>query len=67
MKLILIFGTRPEAIKLFPVYQELIKNRQLMVKICLTSQQRELQDQIFDIFEVEADYDLNLMVQNQTI
>ena len=67
MKIILIFGTRPEAIKLFPVYQELIKNRQLIVKICLTSQQRELQDQVFDIFEVEADYDLNLMVQNQTL
>jgi len=67
MKIFLIFGTRPEAIKLFPVYQALIKNTQITVKICLTSQQRQLQDQIFDIFEVKADYDLNLMLPNQSL
>ena len=67
MKIILIFGTRPEAIKLFPVYQALIKNTQITVKICLTSQQRQLQDQMFDIFELEPDYDLNLMVPDQTL
>ena len=67
MKIILIFGTRPEAIKLFPVYRQLLKCRQICVKICLTSQQRQLQDQIFDIFKVKADYDLDLMVPNQTL
>lgn len=66
MKILLCFGTRPEAIKMAPVFHELKKNA-FDVKICVTAQHREMLDQVLDFFEMKPDYDLNLMRTNQTL
>jgi UDP-N-acetylglucosamine 2-epimerase (non-hydrolysing) len=66
MKILLCFGTRPEAIKMAPVYHEIKKNN-FDVKICVTAQHREMLDQVLDFFEISPDYDLNLMQPNQTL
>jgi len=63
-----IFGTRPEAIKMAPVIAELQKYpSELQTIITLTAQHREMLDQVLDIFEIEADYDLNCMIENQSL
>jgi UDP-N-acetylglucosamine 2-epimerase (non-hydrolysing) len=66
MKILICFGTRPEAIKMAPLYHEIKKNK-LDVKICVTAQHREMLDQVLDFFEIVPDYDLNLMKPNQTL
>jgi UDP-N-acetylglucosamine 2-epimerase (non-hydrolysing) len=66
MKILLCFGTRPEAIKMAPLYQELKKNN-FEVKVCVTAQHREMLDQVLDFFEITPDYDLDLMQPNQTL
>ena len=66
-KILLIFGTRPEAIKMAPVAMSLMQEELFDVKICITGQHREMLDQVLDIFEITPDYDLNLMVPNQTL
>ncbi|PCJ16965.1 MAG: UDP-N-acetylglucosamine 2-epimerase (non-hydrolyzing) [Candidatus Cloacimonadota bacterium] len=66
-KILLVFGTRPEAIKMFPVYQSLKKNSQFDVKICITGQHKEMLDQVMDLFEMKADYNLSVMAPNQTL
>ena len=66
MKILICFGTRPEAIKMAPLYHEIKKNK-LDVKICVTAQHREMLDQVLDFFEIVPDYDLNLMQHNQTL
>lgn len=66
MKIILCFGTRPEAIKMAPIYFEL-KKHHFNVKICVTGQHREMLDQVIDFFEIIPDYDLNVMRKNQTL
>ena len=66
MKILLCFGTRPEAIKMAPLYHELQKNN-FQVKVCVTAQHREMLDQVLDFFEIVPDYDLNLMQPNQTL
>lgn len=67
-KLLFVFGTRPEAIKMAPL---IIKGKQLTgnfdIKICITGQHRTMLDQVMDFFELKADYDLNLMKPNQTL
>ncbi|MGR5120701.1 non-hydrolyzing UDP-N-acetylglucosamine 2-epimerase [Vibrio astriarenae] len=60
-KILLVFGTRPEAIKMAPLFIELSKNRQFDVKCCVTGQHREMLDQVLDIFGITPDYDLNIM------
>ena len=67
MKILLCFGTRPEAIKLAPLYHELKKNSYFEVKVCVTAQHREMLDQVLDFFEIKPDFDLNLMIENQTL
>jgi UDP-N-acetylglucosamine 2-epimerase (non-hydrolysing) len=69
MKTILfIFGTRPEAIKMAPLIKELQKFPELFdVKVCLTGQHRQMLDQINNFFGITGDYDLNLMLPNQTL
>ncbi|MFZ1289761.1 MAG: UDP-N-acetylglucosamine 2-epimerase (non-hydrolyzing) [Melioribacteraceae bacterium] len=67
MKISIIFGTRPEAIKLIPVILELKKNPSFEINICVTAQHREMLDQVLDIFAVKPDTDLNLMKPNQTL
>jgi UDP-N-acetylglucosamine 2-epimerase (non-hydrolysing) len=69
MKTILfIYGTRPEAIKMAPLIKEAQKYPDLFkVKICLTGQHRQMLDQINTFFDIQGDYDLNLMSHNQTL
>jgi UDP-N-acetylglucosamine 2-epimerase (non-hydrolysing) len=69
MKTILfIYGTRPEAIKMAPLIKEFKKhNDKFVVKICLTGQHRQMLDQINTFFGLSGDYDLNLMLPNQTL
>ncbi len=67
-KISVIFGTRPEAIKLAPVILELKKYPESFdCKVCVTAQHRQMLDQVLEIFEIEPDVDLNLMVKDQTL
>lgn len=66
MKILLCFGTRPEAIKMAPLYHEFKKNN-FDVKVCVTAQHREMLDQVLDFFEIVPDYDLDLMKPDQTL
>jgi len=66
-KLLFIFGTRPEAIKIIPVYKKFKDSNLFDVKICITAQHREMLDDVMDFFEIKADYDLNLMQKNQSL
>ena len=66
MKILLCFGTRPEAIKMAPVIHELQK-RNISYKICITAQHREMLDGVLEFFEINADYDLNLMTKDQNL
>ncbi|MFQ6099695.1 MAG: non-hydrolyzing UDP-N-acetylglucosamine 2-epimerase [Anaerolineae bacterium] len=67
-KVLLVFGTRPEAIKMAPVVRELSRYpTEFKVKICLTAQHREMLDQVLTLFDIEADYDLNIMRDRQTL
>ena len=66
MKVALIFGTRPEAIKMAPIYHEL-KNNKIEVKVILTGQHKEMLYQVLDLFKIEPDYDLKIMKQGQEL
>lgn len=68
LKILLAFGTRPEAIKMAPLAIQLNKlTYQFETKICLTAQHREMLDQVMDFFGITADYDLNLMQPGQNL
>lgn len=67
MKILLCFGTRPEAIKMAPLYHELKKHDAFEVIVCVTAQHREMLDQVLDFFEIIPDYDLDVMQPNQTL
>ncbi|WP_220737238.1 non-hydrolyzing UDP-N-acetylglucosamine 2-epimerase [Shewanella sp. c952] len=67
MKILFIFGTRPEAIKMCPLVLEFTKSPCFEVKVCITAQHREMLDQVLDIYNIKPDYDLNLMRSNQTL
>ncbi|MFL2589203.1 MAG: non-hydrolyzing UDP-N-acetylglucosamine 2-epimerase [Parvicellaceae bacterium] len=64
-KILVVFGTRPEAIKMAPVVRELAKS--LDVRVCVTAQHRELLDQVLDLFEIVPDYDLDIMRPKQDL
>ncbi|MBN2513666.1 MAG: UDP-N-acetylglucosamine 2-epimerase (non-hydrolyzing) [Sedimentisphaerales bacterium] len=66
-RVLFIFGTRPEAIKLCPVIKCMEQHAAFEVKVCVTAQHRQMLDQVLEIFNVEPDYDLNLMKPNQTL
>ena len=66
-KILLIFGTRPEAIKMAPLVLELNKRPELDVKVCVTAQHREMLDQVLDLFDLTPDYDLDLMQPGQDL
>ena len=66
-KIAVIFGTRPEAIKLAPVILALKKARDIRCHVCVTAQHRQMLDQVLDIFGITPDVDLNLMKRNQTL
>lgn len=67
MKIMTIFGTRPEAIKMAPVIKELKKHPDIETRVCITAQHREMLDQVMNLFHLQADYDLNIMAQGQTL
>jgi len=68
MRILSIFGTRPEAIKMAPVVKELEKHSNLIESIvCVTAQHREMLDQVLSLFEIEPQIDLDLMETNQTL
>ncbi|APC42526.1 UDP-N-acetylglucosamine 2-epimerase (non-hydrolyzing) [Clostridium estertheticum] len=62
-----IFGTRPEAIKMAPLIKELEKFCQIKCKVCVTAQHREILDQVLEIFNIEPEYDLNIMKTKQSL
>lgn len=66
-KILFVFGTRPEAIKLYPLILKLKKVKKILVKICVTSQHKGLLKQVLKMLKVKPDYDLNLMTFNQKI
>lgn len=66
-KIMLVFGTRPEAIKMAPVVRALIEAKQWEVKVCVTAQHRQMLDQVLSLFEIVPDFDLNLMKPGQDL
>lgn len=67
-KIMLVFGTRPEAIKMAPLVKEFQNNRDdFETIVCVTGQHREMLDQVLEIFEISPDYDLNIMKQGQDL
>lgn len=67
IKVMSVFGTRPEAIKMCPLVLELGKHPEIESVVCLTGQHREMLDQVMDVFGITADYDLNIMRPRQTL
>ena len=67
IKVLTIFGTRPEAIKMAPLIKELEKEDSIESIVCVTAQHREMLDQVLDIFNIVPGYDLNIMKKNQTL
>lgn len=66
-KVMLVFGTRPEAIKMCPLVNELKKRPQFETVVCVTGQHKEMLQQVLDIFKITPDYNLNIMKQKQTL
>lgn len=66
-KVLTVFGTRPEAIKMAPLVHALAADERFDAKICVTAQHREMLDQVLSLFEITPDYDLNLMKAGQTL
>lgn len=67
IKVLTIFGTRPEAIKMASIVKELQSREQVKCKVCVTAQHRQMLDQVLEVFEIQPDYDLNIMQQGQTL
>lgn len=67
VKVLSIFGTRPEAIKMAPLVKELEREKRIESYVCVTAQHREMLDQVLDIFGIEPDFDLDIMQDRQTI
>ena len=67
IKVMSIFGTRPEAIKMAPLVKELESRKQIESIVCVTAQHREMLDQVLETFDIKPDYDLNIMKQGQTL
>lgn len=68
MKLLIVFGTRPEAIKMAPLIKEFRKHNDIFeIKVCVTAQHRQMLDQVLNLFEIKPDYDLNIMKAGQDL
>lgn len=67
LKVMTVFGTRPEAVKMAPLVKELEKHPQIESIVCVTAQHRQMLDQVLDIFKVVPTYDLNIMQDRQTL
>ncbi|WP_305463985.1 non-hydrolyzing UDP-N-acetylglucosamine 2-epimerase [Photobacterium leiognathi] len=66
-RILTVFGTRPEAIKMAPLVHALASDGRFDTKVCVTAQHREMLDQVLDLFEIKPEYDLNLMQAGQTL
>lgn len=64
---LLVFGTRPEAIKMAPLVKKFQEDSEFQTIVCVTAQHREMLDQVLDIFDIKPDYDLNIMKQGQDL
>ncbi|WP_404341324.1 non-hydrolyzing UDP-N-acetylglucosamine 2-epimerase [Pseudoalteromonas mariniglutinosa] len=67
MKVLTVFGTRPEAIKMAPLVLALAEHPQIEAKVCVTAQHREMLDQVLELFKITPDYDLNIMKSGQDL
>lgn len=65
--IMLVFGTRPEAIKMAPIFHALTSDNKLDVQVCITAQHREMLDQMLTLFNIKPDYDLDVMRADQTL
>ena len=63
----LVFGTRPEAIKMCPLVNELKARKRIKTVVCVTGQHRQMLDQVLEVFKVVPDYDLSIMKDRQTL
>ncbi|OZS41538.1 non-hydrolyzing UDP-N-acetylglucosamine 2-epimerase [Photobacterium sanguinicancri] len=66
-RILSVFGTRPEAIKMAPLVHALAEDGRFESRVCVTAQHREMLDQVLELFEIKADYDLDVMAQGQTL
>lgn len=66
-KIMLVFGTRPEAIKMCPLVKELKNRDNIQTLVCVTGQHRQMLDQVLDAFNIIPDYDLSIMKDKQTL
>ena len=66
-KIMIVFGTRPEAIKMCPLVNELKKRKSIETVVCVTGQHRQMLDQVLETFHIKPDYDLSIMKQKQTL
>lgn len=67
IKVMTVFGTRPEAIKMAPLVKELQKRQNIQTIVCVTAQHRQMLDQVLETFQIIPDYDLDIMKQGQTL
>jgi len=67
LKVLFVFGTRPEGIKMAPIIKEIQKRKNLECYTCVTGQHREMLDQVLEIFDIEPDYDLNIFKKGQSL
>ena len=67
VKVMCVFGTRPEAIKMAPLVKELQKYERIECKVCVTAQHRQMLDQVLNLFDIKPDFDLNIMKDRQTL
>ncbi|MGL6006813.1 non-hydrolyzing UDP-N-acetylglucosamine 2-epimerase [Aeromonas sobria] len=66
-RVLIVFGTRPEAIKMAPIVKAFQANRKIDIRVCVTGQHREMLDQVLNLFEIEPEYDLNIMRPGQDL
>lgn len=67
MKIIVVFGTRPEAIKMCPLIKEIKRRKNVNCIVCVTGQHKEMLDQVLDVFKITPDYNFSIMKKNQTL
>lgn len=67
LKVMTVFGTRPEAVKMAPLVKELERHKEIESIVCVTAQHRQMLDQVLEIFDITPDYDLNIMQDRQTL
>lgn len=67
LRVLSVFGTRPEAVKMAPVIKALEREPEVESRVCVTAQHRQMLDQVLDLFHIKPDYDLNLMRPNQSL